>query len=104
MLEDVWVEEVYTAVDDVAHKRAGLFHVMQDLREQKTLQIKREQWDAGQAGRNGEGLQYLVCFLVFNDAPVVHGLLSVRLQKQTKKSQKRKKMHNMKYIKYLHPE
>lgn len=37
MLEDVWVEEVYTAVYDVAHKCAGLFHVMQDLSEQKTL-------------------------------------------------------------------
>lgn len=37
MLEDVRVEEVYTAVYDVAHKCAGLFHVMQDLSEHKTL-------------------------------------------------------------------
>lgn len=32
MLEDVWVEQVYAAVDDVTHKGAGLFHIMQDLR------------------------------------------------------------------------
>lgn len=31
MLEDVGGEEVDAAVDDVAHKRARLFHIMQDL-------------------------------------------------------------------------
>lgn len=40
VLEDVWVEEVYTAVYDVAHKCAGLFHIMQDLSEQKTFETE----------------------------------------------------------------
>lgn len=31
MLEDVGVKEVYTAVYDVTHKCARLFHIMQDL-------------------------------------------------------------------------
>lgn len=44
VLKDVWVEEVYAAVYDVAHKCAGLLHVMHDLREQKSLEV---------AGRNG---------------------------------------------------
>lgn len=35
MLEDVWVKEVYAAVYDVAHERAWLFHIMQDLVEKK---------------------------------------------------------------------
>lgn len=55
----------------------------------------RENWDEWQTGRNGEGVQYLVCFLVFNNAPVVHGLLSVWLQKRTKKLEKKKKKHDM---------
>lgn len=33
VLEDVWGKEVYAAVYDVAHKRAGLFHVVQHLNE-----------------------------------------------------------------------
>lgn len=31
VLEDLWVKQVYTAVDNIANKRAGLFHIMQDL-------------------------------------------------------------------------
>lgn len=31
VLEDVGVEEVYATVDDVTHKRAGLFYIMQNL-------------------------------------------------------------------------
>lgn len=37
VLEDVWVEEVYAAVYDVAHKCAGLFHIMHHLCEQNSL-------------------------------------------------------------------
>lgn len=40
MLEDVWVKEVYTAVYDVAHKCARLFHIMQDLN--KNILKKRQ--------------------------------------------------------------
>lgn len=35
MLEDVWAKEVYTAVYDVTHKCARLFHIMQDLNEKE---------------------------------------------------------------------
>lgn len=31
VLEDLWVKQVYTTVDNIAHKRAGLFHIMQNL-------------------------------------------------------------------------
>lgn len=37
VLEDVWVEEVYTAVYDVTHKCARLFHVMKDLKKEKSF-------------------------------------------------------------------
>jgi len=33
MLEDVWLEEVYAAVYDIAHEGAWLFHIMQDLNQ-----------------------------------------------------------------------
>lgn len=52
----------------------------------------RGNWDEGQTGRNREGVQYLVCFLVFNNTSVVHGLFSVWLQKRTKKLEKKKSM------------
>lgn len=34
MLENVGFKQVDTAVDDVAHKSAGLFNIMQDLKNQ----------------------------------------------------------------------
>ena len=34
VLEDIGREQVDAAVDDVAHKRAGLLHVVQDLKGQ----------------------------------------------------------------------
>lgn len=35
MLEDIWVKEVYTAVDDVTHKCAWLFNIMQNLNRER---------------------------------------------------------------------
>ncbi len=35
VLEDVGTEEINAAVYDVAHKRARLFHIMQNLNEQE---------------------------------------------------------------------
>ncbi len=35
VLEDVGIEEINAAVYDVAHKRARLFHIMQNLNEQE---------------------------------------------------------------------
>lgn len=37
MLKDVRGEEVDATVDDVTHKRAWLFHVMQDLRKRREV-------------------------------------------------------------------
>lgn len=49
VLEDFWCEQVNPTVDYITDERARLFHVM----------------------------QYLICLLVFHNAAVVHGLLSV---------------------------
>lgn len=46
--------------------------------------IKRENGDKRRTRRTRERVDYLVCFLVFNNASVVHGLLSVRLERRTK--------------------
>lgn len=37
VLKDVRGEEVDAAVDDVTHKRARLFHIMQDLKKDRKL-------------------------------------------------------------------
>lgn len=41
VLEDVRSEEVDATVDDVTHKRAWLFHIMQDLTKDKKLNRSR---------------------------------------------------------------
>lgn len=78
MLEYVRVKEVHAAVDDVAHKRARLLHVVQDL---KTEELLRFQGEIVATGTDHAGLldRYLVCLFVFNDTAVIHGLLSVGL-------------------------
>lgn len=45
-----------------------------------------EIWDKWQPAWGREGLEYLVCFLVFDNAAVIHGLLSVWLGKGKKKN------------------
>lgn len=77
MLEDLRVKEVYSAVNDVTHKRAWLFHIMQDLCTKKGFVLMI-------LGYNNKKLPsetcgYLICVLIFHNTAVIQGLLPVCL-------------------------
>lgn len=77
MLEDLRVKEVYTTVNDVTHKRAWLFHIMQDLHTKRAFDLILG-YNSNKK-LSGETSWYLICLLIFHNTAITQGLLPVCL-------------------------